>query len=152
MSFTDSGPCFEPYRQGNKIDFQGFMAAHFNRESYGSYDNAFKTAGLDYADPYQGFCLAEPLDLARIRRGESKYLMRELFARLYPDIPVPEKIPMPRPVDEYFKNWHGPTRYEFKQDLAMSKFSGNQKWLLYCAEKFLDTYEPRAHSVKTAWA
>jgi len=45
---------------------------------------------------------------------------------------------MPRPVDEYFKNWAGPTRDEFRKDLDMNKFTGNQKWQMYCLEKFLE--------------
>jgi hypothetical protein len=43
----------------------------------------------------------------------------------YPNIPLPEKHPMPRLVDEYFKNWNGPIRPEFKRDIHMSKYSGN---------------------------
>ena len=56
----------------------------------------------------------------------------------YPDIPVPEKLPMPRPVDMYFKDWEGPKRPEFKPDLDMTKYTGNQKWLLWCLEQFLN--------------
>ena len=86
--------------------------------------------------------MIEPLDLNKVRNGESKYLIRELMKKKYPEIPVPDKVPMPRPVDAYFKNWNGPTRPEFKRDLDMCKFSGNQKWQLYCLEQFLNLYEP----------
>ena len=79
-----------------------------------------------------------PLDLNRIRDGESKYLIRELFSMKYPGIPIPEKVPMPRPVDYYFSNWEGPKRKEFKENLDMEKFTGNQKWQLYCLERFLN--------------
>ena len=48
---------------------------------------------------------------------------------------------MPRPVDEYFKTWEGPTRPEFRKDIDMSKFTGNQKWQMYCLEKFLEMNE-----------
>ena len=48
---------------------------------------------------------------------------------------------MPRPVDEYFKHWKGPTRSEFRKDLDMSEFTGNQKWQMYCLEKFLEINE-----------
>jgi len=51
------------------------------------------------------------------------------------------KRQMPRPVDEYFANWDGPRRKEFKKDINMSDFSGNQKWLLYCLERFLNIYD-----------
>jgi hypothetical protein len=58
----------------------------------------------------------------------------------YPDYPVPEKVPMPRPVDLYFKDWQGPTRPEFRENLDMAGFTGNQKWLLWCLERFLNQY------------
>ena len=83
------------------------------------------------------------LDLNRVRNGEPKYLIRELMAKKYPEIPVPNKVPMPRPVDSYFKTWEAPTRHEFKKNLDMNKFTGNQKWQMYCLEKFLDMNEPR---------
>lgn len=129
---------FERYRQGSKIDFVGFMDIVATEESYGSYSNAFLTAGLPYYDPYEKLKMAEPLDLTRIRKGESKYLIRELFKMRYPDIPVPEKLPMPRPVDQYFANWEGPSRNEFRKNIDISKFKGNQKWLIWCLEEFLN--------------
>ena len=46
--------------------------------------------------------------------------------------------PMPRPVDQYFKNWSGPTRPEFRKDIDMSRYTGNQKWLIWCLEQFLN--------------
>lgn len=129
---------FERYRQGEKIDFMGFYDTVITEESYGSYENAFSAAGIEAFDPYAAMERAEPLDLKRIRSGESKYLIRELFKMRYPDIPVPEKLPMPRPVDQYFKNWSGPTRPEFRKDIDMSRYTGNQKWLIWCLEQFLN--------------
>ncbi|WP_300809556.1 asparagine synthase-related protein [uncultured Acetatifactor sp.] len=129
---------FERYRQGTHIDFVKFMDIVATEESYGSYSNAFLTAGLDYFDPYEKLKMAEPLDLKRIRNGQSKYLIRELFTIQYPDMPIPNKLPMPRPVDAYFANWQGPTRPEFRGDMDMSRYKGNQKWLIWCLEQFLD--------------
>ena len=82
--------------------------------------------------------MASPLDLKRVRSGESKYLIRELFELRYPDIPVPNKLPMPRPVDAYFANWEGPKRPEFRNDIDISRYKGNQKWLIWCLEQFLN--------------
>lgn len=132
---------FERYRQGDRIDFISFMEDIATVESYGSYSNAFAVAGMPYYDPYERLKMAEPLDLHRVRHGESKYLIRELFAMKYPEIPVPDKIPMPRPVDTYFADWKGPTRPEFKDNLDMSRFTGNQKWQLWCLERFLNLFE-----------
>lgn len=132
---------FERYRNGNTIDFLRFMDDVFSIESSSSYMNAFTVAGLPYFDPYAKLAMAIPLDLNRIRNGESKYLIRELFSMKYPEMPIPEKIPMPRPVDVYFSNWMGPKRNEFKKNLDMSSFSGNQKWQLYALERFLNLFE-----------
>lgn len=126
----------------NQIDWLKMMDDIATEESYGSYDNAFAAAGMPYSDPYDHLQLAEPLDLKRIREGESKYVIRDLYRMKYPYLPIPEKVPMPRPVDIYFKDWMGPTRPEFKSDLDMSHFTGNQKWQLYCLEQFLNMYEP----------
>lgn len=130
---------FERYRQENdKIDYLKFMEDVCNTESYGSYDNAFSVAEMPYIDPYCNLRMLKPLDLKRIRNGESKYLIRELFSKKYPEIPIPNKVPMPRPVDYYFKDWNGPTRSEFKSNLDMRMFDGNQRWQLYCLERFLN--------------
>ena len=58
-----------------------------------------------------------------------------------PYILIPQKIPMPRPVDFYFKDWKGPKRDGFLPNLDMNRFSGNQKWQLFCLEYFLNMME-----------
>ncbi len=136
---------YERYRlPNNKIDYLRFIEEVFGYESSGSYCNAFICAGMKYQpfyDPSGMVKMAEPLDLNRVRNGESKYLIRELFSKCYPEIPVPEKIPMPRPVDEYFKNWEGPKRPEFREDIDLSKLTGNQKWQVWCLEQFLNQFD-----------
>ena len=129
---------FERYRQGEMIDFLKFYEVVITEESYASYENAFHVAQMPYFDPYERLKMADPLDLKRIRKGESKYLIRELFQIKYPEILVPEKLPMPRPVDCYFKDWEGPHRPEFRTDIDISRYTGNQKWLIWCLERFLD--------------
>lgn len=139
---VDMNYLFERYRHGDKIDFMKFMDEVFSIESSGSYMNAFSVAQMDYFDPYANLQMGMPLDLHRVRNGEPKYLIRELFAKKYPGFPVPNKIPMPRPVDFYFADWKGPTRHEFKKNLDMTNFTGNQKWQLYCLERFLNLIKP----------
>lgn len=113
----------------------------FSIESSSSYLNAFTVADMPYYDPYAKLKMADKLDLYRVRHGEPQYLIRNLMAKKYPTIPIPDKIPMPRPVDDYFKTWEGSKRPEFRKDINMSKFTGNQKWQMYCLEKFLDMNE-----------
>lgn len=133
---------FERYRtDGDKIDYLTFMDDVFSIESSGSYWNAFAVADMAYYDPYARLKMADALDLNRVRNGEPKYLIRELMKNKYPEIPVPGKNPMPRPVDKYFKDWSGPKRPEFKKNLDMSKFTGNQKWQMYALEQFLEMNE-----------
>lgn len=132
---------FEGYRKGEMIDFLSFMDDVFSIESSSSYLNAFNVAGMPYYDPYAKLKMAEPLDLSRVRNGAPKYLIRELMAKKYTEIPVPNKVPMPRPVDSYFKEWQGPKRPEFRKDIDMNKYTGNQKWQMYCLEAFLNMIE-----------
>ena len=135
---------FERYRIGDdKIDFTKFLSEISMSELLTSYVTTFGVAEMNYYDPYAKLKMSEPLDLSRVRKGDSKYLIRELFRMRYPDTIIPEKIPMPRPVDAYFEDWCGPSRKEFIAGLEMSKFTGNQKWQMYCLEKFLDLHEPR---------
>ena len=134
---------FERYRKdGDMIDYMSFMDDVFAIESSSSYLNAFALAGMPYTDPYAKLKMAEPLDMDRVRNGEPKYLIRGLFAMKYPGLPIPFKVPMPRPVDYYFRDWKGPKRPEFRKDIEMDKLTGNQKWQLFCLEYFLDCFDP----------
>lgn len=138
----DQSELFEQYRTGdNDIDVMRFMDEVFAVESSGSYMNAFGAVWMPYYDPYAQLIMAEPLNIERVRNGEPKYLIRELFALKYPDLEIPYKIPMPRPVDAIFKDWDGPTRPEFRKDIPMEQLSGNQKWQLWCAQEFLKTLD-----------
>ena len=136
---VDQSELFENYRQGETgIDVLKFMDEVFSIESSSSYLNAFGAAWLPYYDPYAKLMMADPLDMERVRNGEPKYLVRGLYAIKYPDLEIPFKIPMPRPVDAIFKNWEGPKRKEFRKDIPMTQLTGNQKWQLWCAEQFLN--------------
>ena len=68
---------------------------------------------MPYYDPYARLKMADELDLYRVRNGEPKYLIRDLMHLKYPDIPVPNKIPMPRPVDEYFRTDYSHLMHEY---------------------------------------
>ena len=130
---------YEKYRiDAEHIDFMKFMDEVFAIESSSSYLNAFGAAWMPYYDPYAKLVMADPLDMTRVRNGEPKYLVRGLYAIKYPDLEIPFKIPMPRPVDAVFRNWEGPKRPEFRTDIPMDTLTGNQKWQLWCAEQFLN--------------
>ncbi len=131
---------YEKYRlENDKIDFLKFMDEVFSIESSTSYMHAFNMAGIDYLDPYACMTMAEPLDLKRVRNGEPKYLIRELFKRRYPEIPIPDKIPMPRATEQWLSDYK-PVREEFISGCEKN-MTGDQKWLLYCLETFLNMHD-----------
>lgn len=136
---VDMSELYEKYRRGTDgIDYMKFMDEVFSIESSSSYLNAFGAAFLPYYDPYAKLVMSEPLNMERVRNGEPKYLVRGLYAIKYPELEIPFKIPMPRLVDVIFKDWEGPERPEFRQDIPMDRLTGNQKWQLWCAEQFLN--------------
>lgn len=119
------------------MDTHKFVSDFFYREGLNSYIHALDTAGVMGVYPYAETYLAEPLDYGRIRNGENKYLVREIFQRLYPDFTVPKKTPMPRPMNEWLQDWEGPIRQEFWPHCT-DHMTGDQKWLVWCLEKFLN--------------
>lgn len=140
---VDLDEVFQPFKIGKKIDYIRFMRTIYAEESESSYANVFSSVGgIEYVYPYQRLTMADELDLKRIRSGDTKYLIRDLFRMKYPGYPVPEKNPMPRPVDSYFSNWNGPVRKEFKHGIDIKKYNGNQKWLMWCLEQFLNMFDP----------
>ncbi len=134
----------EPYIKYMK---DGYVDAHeFNRnvfltEAMGTYTNACQSAGIKLVAPFVKTFMSVPLDYGLIRSGEDKYIVREAFRKLYGDFTIPDKIPMPRPTNEWLKNWPGPTRPEFWPHCT-DHMTGDQKWLVWCLEKFFDIFEP----------
>lgn len=130
------GP-FEKYRNGNMIDFYGFICDFFYYEANNSYDNACSTAGVVYSTPFNRMKLDFTLDFQRIRSGDTKYMLRELFNELYPQLGQPKKIPMPRAVTQWLADWDGPKRPEFIPHCA-DGLKGDQRWMIFVLEMFLN--------------
>ena len=124
------------YEKNGYVDVHEFGRNFIFVESIGSYTNACQVASIELVTPYANTRLALPLDIERIRGGESKYIVRELFGRLYPGFTAPEKITMPRPMDQWFKDWKGPTRPEFWPN-CIHGMTGDQKYYVWILEKFL---------------
>lgn len=138
VSPSDVTDVYERYRTGeNSIDFIKFISEVFATSSSGAYINAFDCLGIGYLDPYAVMKMAEPLDLKRIRSGDSKYLLRELYRARFPEFEVPEKIAMARAVDIWLADWKGPKRKEFKKN-CIEGMTGEQKFLVYSLERFLN--------------
>lgn len=128
---------FKEFCKDGHIDGHDFINKYFRQEALGTYNNACDTAGIKFVGPYSETVFDEPIDYERIRSGDTKYVIREAFKILYPDYEAPEKIPMPRPVNEWFANWEGPTRPEFIPHCT-DEMTGDQKWMVWCAERYLN--------------
>ena len=138
----DANYVLEPYedcRIGNKADAYKFISTYLYWEAVNSYTNACNAAGIEFLSPFKEMILDTPIDLKRIRNGESKYLIRELFREKYPDFKMNPKIPMPRPMELWLENWSGPKRKEFLPD-CIKDLKGDAKWLVFILEKFLNTF------------
>lgn len=122
------------------VDPHDFLNRYFFPESLGSYFNACSLAGVEFIAPYSLTRMAHPIDYKKIRSGESKYIVREAFRKLYPGEDIPRKTPMPRPVNEWFENWQGPTREEFLPH-CHETLNGNQRWMVWALERFLNLIE-----------
>lgn len=130
----------EPYERhyiNGKMDVFGFLNDIHLRQSPNSYVNACSLAGISFFAPYLATELAVPLDLDRIRKGENKYIVRELFKRLYPDMGQPNKLPMPRALEQWMADYEGAARPEFYPG-AGKDMSPDQKWYIYITEMFMD--------------
>jgi hypothetical protein len=138
--FIDIYQPFDSYDKGGYYDANGFINEFFLIEAHNTYSNACKTADIEYITPFVFMRLDVPLDLQRIRNGESKYLIRELFAKRYPDSVPAVKLPMPRGVGVWLKDWKGPSRDEFLPN-CVNDLSGDQKWYVYVLEWFLNMIE-----------
>lgn len=131
-------PVFAEYAKGNTFDTGAFLKEVHGRGIIQAFDNALHAADCASLAPYESLALAGPLDLARIRGGEPKYLLRAIFEELFPGLPLAEKIAFARPMDDWMNSWEGPRRPEFRTALDLRRFSGEQKWLLYSLEQFMN--------------
>lgn len=128
---------FQEYEKDGHIDGHDFINQYFRQEALGTYHNACQTAGIEFVGPYSQTYMDVPMDYTRIRAGDTKYIIREAFKKLYPNMELPKKIPMPRPVNEWFENWEGPKRAEFIPHCT-DELSGDQKWMVWALERYLN--------------
>jgi len=132
-------PILPHVQPDGNVDVFGFLNAFEYDVSLGFYNNACRLADIRFFAPYSSSVLGLPLDLQRIRSGEGKYIIRELFQTLYPDMPVPAKTPLPRPMAEWLRDWTGPLHEELIPD-HIPHMTGDQKWYLYALNQFLQEF------------
>ncbi len=129
-------PILPHLNSDGNVDVFGFLNAFEYDVSLGFYNNACRLGNIEFFSPYASSVLGIPLDISRIRRGEGKYIIRELFCKIYPGLPVPEKTPLPRPMAEWLKDWTGPLHNELISD-NIPGMTGDQKWYIYALNRFL---------------
>jgi len=131
----------EPYHRywiGGRMDVHHFISDFcFFTEYIQSYLNSCSLAGIEFIAPYGLMEMGIPLDVAQVRSGNSKYLIRDLFARKYPNAKPAVKLPMPKAMTQWLADWPGPQRAEFQPGCA-NGLTGDQRWLIYCLEWFLN--------------
>ncbi|MBR5280144.1 MAG: asparagine synthase [Clostridia bacterium] len=128
---------YERHYKDGRMDVYGFLNDIHLRQSPNSYINSCSLAGVDFVAPYLTTKLDIPLDLDRIRSGENKYLVREVFSKLYPGWGQPKKLPLPRALEQWMRDYQGATRPEF--NLGYGKdLTPDQKWYIYITEMFMD--------------
>lgn len=136
----DSELILDPFREfteNGMTDAHAFINKYFRQEALGTYTNACACGGVEFVGPYSKTVMDIPMDYQRVRSGDTKYLVREVFRMLYPDYEMAKKIPMPRPMNEWMKDWGGPKRPEFIPNCHRDK-TGDQKWMLYALETYLN--------------
>ncbi len=127
-------------RENGLIDVPAFLNDFEAEPSLNFYWNACACAEIELLAPYSHTIRRDPLDIERVRRGENKYIVREAFAKLYPAFTIPPKTPMPRAMNEWLADWAGPVRREFLPG-CVKDMTGDQKWLVWVLERFLDLIE-----------
>lgn len=132
---------YEPYRRGENIDYIEFLKKVHGIGVIQAFNNSTRSAGISVAEPFERMKLKGGLDLHRIRAGEPKYLLVDVFKELYPGITIPCKIPFARPMDEWLVNYSGPKSEVFRSGLDMSAFTGDQKYLIRCLDRFIELLE-----------
>lgn len=132
----DVGYLYEPYRDGENIDFMHFLRDVHGRCSVLVFENPISLAGVEMIEPFEHLNLVGGFDFERIRNGEPKYLLVELFTQLY-QTDAPWKVPFSRPTEEWLQTWEGPAHELFRNDVDYSTFGGDPRFLMWSLNEFL---------------
>ena len=132
---------YKPFRWRDGFNVVGFLKVVHGLGIFQMFENAIHAAGCSLLAPFEELALDVPLDLPRIRAGEPKYILNDVFRAVLPNFEISAKIPFARPMKQWLIDWSGPRRLEFLESLSITGLNGEQKWQLYCLEKFLNMLE-----------
>ncbi len=113
-------------RDDNSLDTIRFMS--LDRGARVTMDYSVELAGLCHITPFHK--IATPLDIERAKR-EGKYLLAELYEKIYKEKPQPKRSPSVINYEEWFKDYT-PNHLNFWPNLP--KVDGIRKWMLYKLE------------------
>ena len=137
---VDVKSAFDPFIHQGVIDIHAVLERLFADESLNSYINPCVSQGVKLIAPFADLRMGNPLDIDRIKLGDSKYLIRELFKLRYPDLTPPAKKPMPRAVGIWLRDWGGPVHPIFRE-FDIKSLTSDQKWYVFTLEKFTEMLE-----------
>ena len=135
--YLDIDPMIKHCKLDGYVDVYAFLNEYSHSSDVLEYYNPCSLAEIEFIGIYEGLKLSEPLDINRIRNGEPKYLINELFRKYYKGWTVPHKIPFPMAVGEWLKDWKGPVRKEFWRGCT-DNMTADQRWMVYILEQFLN--------------
>lgn len=137
---VDVNSAFDPFIYQGAVDIHAVLERLLADESLNSYINPCVSQGVKLIAPFAHLRMGNPLNIERIRSGDSKYLVRELFKLRYPDLTPPEKNPMPRAVGIWLRDWGGPVHPIFRE-FDINSLTSDQKWYVFALEKFTEILE-----------
>lgn len=121
------------YVEEGTVDVQNFL------KEVGVEGNAVATAiqalGLTPVFPYADLRYSRRFDVDRLASGDTKYLLKSIFRRLYPNHAPARKFPLHVPYNQWMMGYQ-PSRQEFKSALKLQPDQGKRNALIYSLERY----------------
>lgn len=125
----------------SKFDVISFLRCVHGAAIDSTFHHAIESAGLSVVAPFEEFRPAY-LDLERVRTGDPKYIIRQLFEMRYPDMRARQKVPFARPMQDFMNGIDMPTARIFHDQYPWSELTGDQKFLVWSLSRFLSLVDP----------
>lgn len=134
---------YEKFMDSKYIRTNEFLTYNYHIMTIKSFFYLPEICGLIHVPLWGYIGLNHKLDLERVRKGESKYIIREAFEILYKtdDLGITEKIPFTRPTDIYMKEHFNEIKYIKILNEYIKKntdLKSQQKWMVYILNRFLN--------------
>ena len=127
-----------------KINIQEFLTFNYHIMTIKSFFYIPELVGLIHLPIWGYLGINNDLDIKRIRKGDSKYIIKETFNILYKNdnLPVNEKIPFTRPTDIYMKKYFNQYHYidylqKYLEKFPFEKLTSQQQWMIYNLNYFI---------------